>query len=134
ANFSLRERPTLILSNLFFKDPENKMAVGENILQMEAKRPEIHFLTLILKNLRSGGRVAIIIREIMLYSNIMEIKTIRRQIIDDHKLEAIISLPAKAGSLFSGACILIFTKPESVATDKVWFYKMEVPDKGINKR
>jgi type I restriction enzyme M protein len=134
ANFSLREQPTLILSNLFFKDAENKMAVGENSLQMDTKRPEIHFLTLILKNLKSGGRVAIIIREIILYSNITEIKTIRRQVIDDHKLEAVISLSAKAGSLFSGACILIFTKPESVVTDKVWFYKMEAPDKGINKK
>jgi type I restriction enzyme M protein len=134
ANFSLREQPTLILSNLFFKDPENRMTVGENTLPMETKRPEIPFLTLILKNLKSGGRVAIIIREIILYSNITEIKTIRRQVIDDHKLEAVISLPAKAGSPFSGACILIFTKPESVATDKVWFYKMEGPDNGINKK
>ena len=134
ANFSLREHPTLILSNLFFRDAENKMAAGENSLQMDPKRPEIHFLTLILKNLKSGGRVAIVIREIILYSNITEIKTIRRQVIDDHKLEAVISLSAKAGSLFSGACILIFAKPESVVTDKVWFYKMEAPDKGINKK
>ena len=68
-----------------------------------------------------------------MYDNITEIKTIRQQIIDDHNLEAVISLPGKAGSLFSGACILIFTKPESGTTDKVWFYKMETKE-GINKK
>ena len=111
ANLSLREQPTLILSNLFFEGTEDKMTAKANTLQTETRRQEIRFLNLILKSLKSGGRAAVIIREIILYDNITEIKTIRQQIIDDHNLEAVISLPGKAGSLFSGACILIFTKP-----------------------
>ena len=133
ANLSLREQPTLILSNLFFEGTEDKMTVEANTLHTENRRQEIRFLNLILKNLKSGGRAAVIIREIILYDNKTEIKTIRQQIIDDHKLEAVISLPGKAGSLFSGACILIFSKPETNTTDKVWFYKMEGKE-GINKK
>ena len=71
-----------------------------------------------------------------MYDIITEIKTIRQQIVDDHNLKAVISLPAKAGSLFSGACILIFNKQgpgTTGTTDKVWFYKME-GNKGINKK
>ena len=111
TNLSLREQPTLILSNLFFECTEDKMTAKANTVQTETRRKEIRFLNLILKSLKSGGRAAVIIREIILYDILTEIKTIRRQIIDDHNLEAVISLPGKAGSLFSGACILIFTKP-----------------------
>ena len=132
-NLSLKEQPTLILSNLFFEGTEDMTAAKANALQPETRRPEIRFLKLILKTLKSGGRVAVIIREIILYDNITEIKTIRQQIIDEHKLEGVISLPGKAGSLFSGACILIFTKQETNITDKVWFYKMEGKE-GINKK
>ena len=133
ANLSLRKQPTLILSNLFFEATEDKMTPKTNTGQPEARSKEIRFLNIILKSLKSGGRAAIIIRDIILYDNITEIKTIRQQIIDEHRLEAVISLPGKAGSFFSGACILIFTKPESGSTDKVWFYKMEGKE-GVNKK
>ena len=133
SNLSLREQPTLILSNLFFESTEDKMAAKTIALQTETRRKEIRFLNLILKNLKRGGRAAVIVREIILYDNLTEIKTIRQQIINDHKLEAIISLPGKVGSLFSGASLLVFTKPESSATDKVWFYKMESAKEEKNK-
>ena len=129
ANLSLREQQTLILSNLFFESTEDKMTGRPATMPAENTRPETRFLNLILKNLQRGGRGAVIIRETILYDNGTEIKAIRQQIIDDHKLEAVIFLPAKTGSLFSGAGILIFAKPESVTTDKVWFYKMEPANK-----
>ncbi|MEP6947914.1 MAG: N-6 DNA methylase [Ginsengibacter sp.] len=133
ANLSLRKQPTLILSNLFFEGVENKTTPRPNTPQTDTRRQEILFLNLILKSLKSGGRVAVIIREIILYDNITEIKTIRQKIIDENKLEAVITLPGKAGSLFSGACILIFSNPAGITTDKVWFYKMEAAKEGINK-
>lgn len=133
ANLSLRKQPTLILSNLFFEGVENKMTARANTQQTDTRRQEILFLTLILKNLKSGARAAVIVRDIILYDNITEIKTIRQKIIDDHKLEAVISLPGRAGSLFSGACILIFSSPPANTTDRVWFYKMETGKAHINK-
>ncbi len=96
ANLNLCEQPTLIFSNLFFEDVENKTKANANTLQTETGRQEIRFLKFILKNLKIGARVAVIIRENILYDNITEIKTVRQQIIDDHNLEAI-TLPRKAG-------------------------------------
>src|SRR4029079_14495488 len=125
SHLSLSEHPTLILSNLFFESTEDKMAAKTVTLQTETRRKEIRFLNLILKNLKKGGRAAVIVREIILYDNLTEIKTIRQQIVNDHKLEAIISLPGRVSSLFSGASLLVFTKPELSVTDKVWFYKMD---------
>ena len=54
ANLSLREQPTLILSNLFFEGTEDKMTAKANTLQTETRRQEIRFLNLILKSLKSG--------------------------------------------------------------------------------
>ena len=135
TNISLREQPTLILSNLFFESIEDKKAAVEPAAeQTESKRPEIRFLHLIVKNLQRGGRAAVICRENILYDIGTEIKTIRRHIIDDLKLEAVISLAGQPGSLFSNPCILVFTKPQSAVTSKVWFYKMEPKNKGANKK
>jgi type I restriction enzyme M protein len=133
VNLSLRKQPTLILSNLFFEGTVNKMTAKEGTLQTDTRRQEILFLNLILKSLKSGGRAAVIVRDIILYDNLTEIKTIRQKVIDDHKLEAVISLPGRTGSLFSGACILIFSNPPANTTDKVWFYKMETGEETINK-
>jgi type I restriction enzyme M protein len=138
TNLSLREQPTLILSNLFFESVEDKKAPvdppAEQGEQAESRRPEIRLLNLIVKNLQRGGRAAVICRENILYDNGAEIKTIRRHIIDDQKLEAVISLPGKAGSLFSNPCIIVFTKPQLGTTNKVWFYKMEPKNKGAVKK
>ena len=124
SNVNLRQQPTFVLSNLFFKSPEISIVAGEN-LQPKNVRPEINLLNLIVKNLRRDGRAAIIIRDLLLSENSQDIKTIRQQIIDDHKLEAVIFLSSEQDSLFSGACIIVFTNPEFETTDKVWFYKMD---------
>ena len=135
ANLSIRQQPSLILSNLFFEGHENKISATAETPQTDTRRQEILFLNLILKSLKHGGRAAVIIREILLYDNITEIKSIRQKIIDDFKLEAVISLPTTAGSLFSGACILTFSNHGATnTTDKVWLYKMEAGKEVINKR
>ncbi len=131
-NISIREQPTLILSNLFFEGVEDKAPAGTSTSKTNTRRHEIRFLNFILKSLKTGGRCAVILRDNILYDIATEIKTIRQQIIDNNKLEAVISLPVKAGSLFSGACILIFTKTGTNITDKVWFYKMETKKREIN--
>ncbi|MGZ4049392.1 MAG: HsdM family class I SAM-dependent methyltransferase, partial [Bacteroidia bacterium] len=125
ANLSSCEQPTLVLSNLFFDGTQYKKPVEGNTLLTEPERPEINFLNLILKTLKKGGRGAVIVKDYILSNHTPEIRTIRQQIIDDHKLEAVISLTTKGGSLFSGAGILIFSEMKTGINDKVWFYKMK---------
>ena len=127
-------QPVLILSNLFFAATEDKMTVEENILKTASTRKEITFLNLILKSLRSGGRAVVVIPEIILYSNRTGIKILRQQLIDNAKLEAVISVPGKNDSLFFGAIILIFSEATRSKTDKVWFYKNRTDWENINSR
>jgi len=122
-NISLSDHPTLILSNLIFKGYDNNTNVG--VKTDVTRSREIHFLNRILKSLKRGGRAVVIVPEIILYDSGKDIKAIRQRVIDDHNLQAIIILPNKTGSLFSGAGILIFAKKESEITEKVWFYKMK---------
>jgi type I restriction enzyme M protein len=131
ANLTLHEQPTLIFSNLYFESIEDKTAAKSTELPTENRRPEIRFLNIILKNLRIGGRSAVIVRESILYDNTPEIKSIRRQVIDDFKMEAVICLPGTSNSAFANASILVFSRREPAATDKVWFCRLETK-KGIN--
>ncbi|MEO8862123.1 MAG: N-6 DNA methylase, partial [Ginsengibacter sp.] len=121
---------SLIMSNLFFDDASAKTQIVANKSQGVNDRKEIQFLHLIVKHLKKGGRAAVLVPEYILYNNAPDIKTIRQLIIDEHKLEAIITLPHSAGKIFSGACILIIDDSTSGTTDDVWLYKMNA---SINK-
>ena len=125
-------QPVLIISNLFFAATEDKMTVEENTLKTASTRKEITFLNLILKSLKPGGRAVVIIPDVILYSNRTGIKSLRQQIIDNCKLEAVISVPGKNDSHFSGGIIMIFSEASRSKTDKVWFYKSRTSGDNIN--
>jgi type I restriction enzyme M protein len=124
-------QPALILSNLFFAAVEDKMTVEENTLKAVSTRKEITFLNHIIKNLKPGRRAVVVIPEVILYSNRIEIKSLRQQLIDNCKLEAVISIPCKNDSIFSGATILIFSESIHGKTEKVWFYKKKTGKEDI---
>lgn len=124
--FRPKRQPTLILSNLFFKESEDKLSVEKETKTEIGGRKEIGFLSLIIKNLKPGGRAAVIIPEKILYDNGTDALSIRQQIINEYSLDAVISLPGNAISLFSRASILIINRSKSNVTDKVWYYKMKV--------
>lgn len=123
-NFFLRERPTIILSNLFFKASEDKLTGSGTAVPGITGKKEIAFLQFILKNLKPGVRAAVIIPETILYDNAEDLISLRSEIINEQALDAVISLPA-TNSLFSGAAILILKKSNSKVIDTVWFYKMK---------
>uniref|UniRef100_UPI00189C115F N-6 DNA methylase n=1 Tax=Clostridium sp. D43t1_170807_H7 TaxID=2787140 RepID=UPI00189C115F len=54
-------------------------------------------------------------------------KSIRKEIVENHKLEAIISMPSGVFKPYAGVstAIMIFTKTGTGGTDKVWFYDMK---------
>jgi type I restriction enzyme M protein len=117
------EKPTLLISNLFFTDVESSLPSEANL--NETGRKDIFFLNIILKNLEPGGRAVVLVPEFFLFSNDPAIINIRREIVDHNKLEGVISLPTKSNSLLSRAGILIFNKHESITTETVWFFRMK---------
>lgn len=103
----------------------------ETQVEIKAKGPteksELLFLALILRMLKVGGRAAVIVPDGVLFGSTKSHKSIREKIVNEQKLEAVISLPSGVFKPYAGVstAILIFTKTNSGGTDKVWFYDMQ---------
>ena len=127
ANQSFRDKATIILANPPFKGSLDREAVDPKLLNIvDSKKTELLFLGLMLKGLQPGGRCAVIVPDGVLFGNSTAHRKIRETIIDGHKLEAIISMPAGVFKPYAGVstAVVIFTKTNSGGTDKVWFYDM----------
>lgn len=102
----------------------------ETQVEVKTKGPteksELLFLALILRMLKVGGRAAVIVPDGVLFGSTKAHKSIREKIINEQKLEAVISLPSGVFKPYAGVstAILIFTKTNSGGTDNVWFYDM----------
>lgn len=128
ANTSFDEKATIILANPPFTGSLDKDAVDGKLTKIvDSKKTELLFLGLILKGLKKGGRAAVIIPDGVLFGSSKAHKQIRKEIVDNHKLEAVISMPSGVFKPYAGVStgILIFTKTTAGGTDKVWFYDMQ---------
>jgi type I restriction enzyme M protein len=125
SEVNITSAPVLIISNLYFTNIEKKLADENSSTAPDTGRKDISLLNDILKKLATGGRAAIIIRDYILYNNLPEVKEIRQQLLDGYAIDAVINLPDKPGSAFSGACLILFHLPVKGNSDNVWFYKMK---------
>ncbi|WP_217602365.1 class I SAM-dependent DNA methyltransferase [Chitinophaga sp. GbtcB8] len=128
ANHAFTDQATLMLGNPPFTGSLDKDAVDGSILKMvDSKKTELLFLALILRGLRKGGRAAVIIPDGVLFGSSKAHKQIRQLLIEQHKLEAVISMPSGVFRPYAGVStgILIFTKTTTGGTDHVWFYDMK---------
>ncbi|WP_133407294.1 type I restriction-modification system subunit M [Parashewanella tropica] len=113
------------------KKAATKVEVDEDGNKKKKKGPsektELLFLALILRMLQPGGRAAVIVPDGVLFGSTKSHKEIRKAIIEDHKLDAVVSLPSGVFKPYAGVstAILFFTKTNSGGTDKVWFYDMQ---------
>lgn len=119
---------TLILANPPFKGSLDYEAVSADLLKVtKTKKTELLFLSLFLRILKTGGRCASIVPDGVLFGSSKAHKDIRKEIVENHKLEAVISLPSGVFKPYAGVstAILIFTKTTVGGTDRVWFYDMK---------
>lgn len=122
------EKYTLVLANPPFKGSLDYEAVSADLLKVtKTKKTELLFLALFLRILKKGGRAAVIVPDGVLFGSSNAHKQIRKEIIDNNKLDAVISMPSGVFKPYTGVstAILIFTKTGSGGTDKVWFYDMK---------
>ena len=118
---------TLVLANPPFKGSIDSERTSKDLLNVtKTKKTELLFLALFLRILRTGGRAASIVPDGVLFGSSNAHKAIRKEIIEKHKLEAIISMPSCVFKPYAGVstAIMIFTKTGDGGTDKVWFYDM----------
>lgn len=119
---------TTILTNPPFKGSLDYDIVSTDLIKVtKTKKTELLFLALFLRMLRNGGRCASIVPDGVLFGSSTAHKDIRKEIVENHRLEAIISMPSGVFKPYAGVstAVIIFTKTGAGGTDKVWFYDMQ---------
>ena len=122
-----KDKYTLILANPPFKGSLDAESVSGDLLKVcKTKKTELLFLTLFIRMLRTGGRCACIVPDGVLFGSSKAHKSIRQEIVENQRLEAVISMPSGVFKPYAGVstAILIFTKTEHGGTNDVWFYDM----------
>lgn len=122
-----KDKYTLILANPPFKGSLDEDIVSPDLLKVcKTKKTELLFLTLFLRMLKVGGRCACIVPDGVLFGSSNAHKAIRKVLIEENNLNAVISMPSGVFKPYAGVstAILIFTKTGAGGTEKVWFYDM----------
>jgi len=119
---------SLILANPPFKGSLDYDIVSTDLLKVcKTKKTELLFLALFLRMLQVGGRCACIVPDGVLFGSSNAHKAIRKEIIENNRLEAVISMPSGVFKPYAGVstAVLVFTKTGHGGTDDVWFYDMK---------
>ena len=122
------ENYTLVLANPPFAGSLDYENTAKDLQQIvKTKKTELLFLALFLRLLKPGGRAAVIVPDGVLFGSSKAHKELRRILVEDQKLDAVVSLPGGAFKPYAGVstAILLFTKTNSGGTDRVWFYDVE---------
>ena len=131
------ERYSLCLANPPFTGSLDNEAVSKSLLAItKTKKTELLFLALFIRMLQTGGRCASIVPDGVLFGNSTGHKSIRRALIDQHRLQAVISMPSGVFQPYSGVstAIVIFTKTNAGGTDHVWFYDMRADGYSLDQK
>jgi type I restriction enzyme M protein len=128
---------TLVLANPPFKGTIDKDSIAVGLKNVtDTSKTELLFLALILRQLKTGGRAAVIVPDGVLFGSGNAHKSIREEIVANHKLEAVISMPSGVFKPYAGVstAIMIFTKTDNGGTDNVWFYDMLADGKSLDDK
>jgi type I restriction enzyme M protein len=131
------EMYSLVLANPPFAgslDYENTAKDLQRIVK--TKKTELLFLALFLRLLKPGGRAAVIVPDGVLFGSTKAHKELRRILVEDQKLDGIVSLPGGVFKPYAGVstAILFFTKTNSGGTDHVWFYDLRADGRSLDDK
>ncbi len=111
---------TLVLANPPFAGSLDHENTAKNLLQVvKTKKTELLFLALFLRLLKPGGRAAVIVPDGVLFGSSKAHKELRRLLVKEQKLDAVISLPGGVFRPYPGV------STNSGGTDHVWFYDVD---------
>lgn len=114
----------VVLANPPFKGAIDSSDVNPT-LPAKVKKTEILFVHLFLRLLESGGRAAVIVPDGVLFGSSKAHVEIRRKLIEENRLDAVVSMPSGVFRPYAGVstAVLVFTKGGT--TERIWFYDME---------
>jgi type I restriction enzyme M protein len=119
---------SLILANPPFAGSLDYENTAKDLQQIvKTKKTELLFLALFLRLLKPGGRAAVIVPDGVMFGSSKAHKELRKILVEDHKLDAVVKLPSGVFKPYAGVstAILFFTKTDSGGTDNVWFYDVQ---------
>ncbi|WP_062946673.1 class I SAM-dependent DNA methyltransferase [Brachybacterium sp. sponge] len=119
---------SMILANPPFAGSLNYEETSKDLQRVvKTKKTELLFLALFLRLLKTGGRAAVIVPDGVLFGSTKAHKELRRMLVEDHKLDAVVKLPSGVFKPYAGVstAILFFTKTGAGGTDNVWFYDVD---------
>lgn len=122
------EKFTVCLANPPFTGTVNKENISESLTSMvDTKKTELLFVALFLRLLKKGGRCACIVPDGVLFGSQKAHRTLRKELVENNKLVAVISMPSGVFKPYAGVstAVLVFVKTGAGGTDDVWFYDME---------
>ena len=123
-----RGKYSLIMANPPFTGSLFEEEVSKDLLALcKTKKTELLFMALFVKMLKVGGRCASIVPDGVLFGSSKAHKSIRKELVENQKLTAVISMPSGVFKPYAGVstAILVFTKTDAGGTDDVWFYDMK---------
>lgn len=119
---------TVCLANPPFKGSVDAESINDNLKAVtNTKKTELLFLALFLRLLEKGGRCACIVPDGVLFGSSKAHKSIRKELIENHQLKAVISMPSGVFKPYAGVstAVLVFVKTDAGGTENVWFYDMK---------
>ena len=127
----------MCLANPPFAGTVDSESINDNLKAIcSTKKTELLFVALFLRMLKKGGRCACIVPDGVLFGNSKAHKELRREVVENQHLQAIISMPSGVFKPYAGVstAVLIFTKTDDGGTDKVWFYDMKADGKSLDDK
>ncbi|MEG0835683.1 MAG: class I SAM-dependent DNA methyltransferase [Christensenellaceae bacterium] len=122
------EKYSVILANPPFKGSLDHESVAPSLTAVtDTRKTELLFLALFIRMLKVGGKCACIVPDGVLFGTSKAHMDIRKELVEKHKLQAVISMPSGVFKPYAGVstAVLVFTKTGKGGTDKVWFYDMK---------
>lgn len=131
------EKYTLVLANPPFAGSLDYENTAKDLLQIvKTKKTELLFLALFVRLLKPGGRAAVIVPDGVLFGSSKAHKELRRMLVEEQKLDGVVSLPGGVFKPYAGVstAILLFTKTNSGGTDHVWFYDVRAEGQSLDDK
>lgn len=124
----IKGKYTICLANPPFKGTIDAESINDDLKAVtNTKKTELLFVALFLRMLKKGGRCACIVPDGVLFGSSKAHKSIRKELVENHQLIAVISMPSGVFKPYAGVstAVLVFTKTEAGGTENVWFYDMQ---------
>lgn len=126
-NNTIESEYTVCLANPPFKGTVDAETISTSLKAItNTKKTELLFIALFLRMLQKGGRCACIVPDGVLFGSSKAHKSMRKELVENHMLQAVISMPSGVFKPYAGVstAVLIFTKTGAGGTENVWFYDM----------